>query len=404
MNFRMTTKMRVLGVVLLMSACATGEGTLQAMDAAKAARLANTVFLDETGVKNLRLETAEAEEQTFEETLHALGKIEVFPGKRQSVSSRIPGRAVRVLALPDHEVKAGDPLVVVESRQPGEPPPQVTLTAPISGFVVDLAVAPGDPVSPDKALLGILDLSRVHAVAHVPEHHASRLRRGLKVRMTSPGWPGEVWETEVAHVGAEADPAKGTLEVACYVDNEGTWLRPGMRVEFDIITRTRPGLMSVPKAAVQGEGANRFVFVVDDAVPHAFVKVPVVVGGMNDRFVEVPEGLFPGDKVVTTGAYSLAHAGKGSVSLKEALDAAHGHEHNEDGSEKVAGAPAASDADHGHAHGVAESGAAGAGFVGRLSPLTWFSLIGNAVLLVLLGLASRRGGAEPAGKGAGRAE
>jgi hypothetical protein len=39
-----------------------------------------------------------------------------------------------------------------------------------------------------------------------------------------------------------------------------------------------------------------------------------------------------------------------------------------------------------------------------LSPLTWFSLIGNAVLLVLLGLASRRGGAEPAGKGAGRAE
>ena len=73
------------------------------------------------------LEIAEAEDQTFEETLHALGKIEAFPGKRQSVSSRIAGRAVRVLALPDHEVKAGDPLVVVESRQPGEPPPQLLL-------------------------------------------------------------------------------------------------------------------------------------------------------------------------------------------------------------------------------------------------------------------------------------
>jgi membrane fusion protein, heavy metal efflux system len=396
--------MRMLGIVLLIGGCATGGGTVQAMDAEKAARLANTVFLDEKGVKNLRLETAEAEEQTFEETLHALGKIEVFPGKRQSVSSRIAGRALRVMALPDHEVKAGDPLVVVESRQPGEPPPQVTLVAPISGFIVDLAVAPGDPVSPDKALVGILDLSRVHAVAHVPEHHASRLRRGLKVRMTAPGWPGEVWETEVAHVGAVADPATGTLEVACYVDNEGTWLRPGMRAEFNVVTRTRPGLMTVPREAVQGEGANRFVYVVDDAVPHAFVKVPVVVGGRNDRFIEISEGLFPGDKVVTTGAYSLAHAGKGSVSLKEALDAAHGHEHNEDGSEKVANAPAAAEADHGHSHGVAEASAAGGGFLGRLTPLTWFSLIGNFVLLVLLGLASRRRGTDVAGKGDSRAE
>jgi hypothetical protein len=158
-----------------------------------------------------------------------------------------------------------------------------------------------------------------------------------------------------------------------------------MRLEFDIITRTRPGLMSVPKAAVQGEGANRFVFVVDDVVPHAFVKVPVVVGGMNDQFVEVPEGLFPGDKVVTTGAYSLAFAGKGSVSLKEALDAAHGHEHNEDGSEMVEGQKAAGHAeDDGHDHGT--PGGAG------LSGLTLFSLLGNGVLLVLLVVATVRGG------------
>ena len=54
---------------------------------------------------------------------------------------------------------------------------------------------------------------------------------------------------------------------------------------------------------------------------------------MNDRFVEIMSGLLPGDKVVTRGAYSLAFAGGGSVSLKEALDAAHGHEHAADGSE-----------------------------------------------------------------------
>ena len=52
----------------------------------------------------------------------------------------------------------------------------------------------------------------------------------------------------------------------------------------------------------------------------------------NDQFSEIVSGLSWND-VVINGAYSLNHAGSGSgLSLKEALDAAHGHEHNEDGS------------------------------------------------------------------------
>lgn len=356
-----------------------GADQLRSADPAKAARLANTVFLDETGVRNLRLQTVEAEEQTFEETLFALGRIEVLPGNRAVLSSRIPGRALKVLARPDHAVRAGEPLVVIESRQPGEPPPQVTLVAPMDGLVVDLAIAPGDPVSPDKALLGIVDLSTVYALARVPEHLADRLRPGQAVRITSPGWPGESWETQVEHLGAVADPVSGTLEVACHVNNEGTWLRPGMRAEFHLILKTRIADMAVPRAAVQGEGADRFVFVADETVPNAFVRVPVVVNAVNDRFADITQGLLPGDRVVTTGAYSLAFAGKGSVSLKEALDAAHGHEHNEDGSEKVAGPKSAApdDTEHeGHDHG-------GLG-KNPMSPLTQLSLIANGVLLAVL--------------------
>ena len=124
-------------------------------------------------------------------------------------------------------------------------------------------------------------------------------------------------------------------------------------------------MLSVPREAVQGEGAApRHVFVKDFELPHAFVKVPVVTGASNDRFVEIETGLFPGDEVVTRGAYSLRFAGGGTLSLKEALDAAHGHEHAEDGSELPDhGLPAsaakkeetstggATSAAHGHDHG-----------------------------------------------------
>ena len=57
-------------------------------------------------------------------------------------------------------------------------------------------------------------------------------------------------------------------------------------------------------------------------------------------------------EVVTGGAYSLAFAGGGTLSRKEALDAAHGHEHNADGSEISRGTPPSDEAahDHGDAH------------------------------------------------------
>ena len=106
---------------------------------------------------------------------------------------------------------------------------------------------------------------------------------------------------------------------------------------------------------MQGEGASRFVYVKDFDLKNAFVKTMVEVGQVNDRFAEITNGLLPGDSVVTRGGYSLAFAGGGSVSLKAALDAAHGHDHAEDGSELTADAEKAqAEGKEGDAHGHAE--------------------------------------------------
>ncbi|MBN9689187.1 MAG: efflux RND transporter periplasmic adaptor subunit [Verrucomicrobia bacterium] len=354
--------------------------------AAAAQRRANTVILDPVSAKNLGLETAEAEEQSFENTLTTLGRVEVFPGKRAVVTSRVPGRVLEVPAYPDRAVKKGDPLVIIESRQPGSPSTEITLTAPIDGLVTDLIAVPGESVHPDKALLSLVDLSIVHALAQVPEHLADQILPGQKVRFRSPGWPGEVWTTKVEHLGATADPTTGTLEAACHINNEGTWLRPGMRGEFEFVTSSRPNVLSVPRSAVQQDGLSRFVFVADYELTNAYVKTPIVTGAENEQFVEVVQGLFPGDAVVTKGAYPLAFAGKGTVSLKEAMDAAHGHAHNEDGSEMTA------EADHAHEAATAHGPAA-------TSPWTWFFAGTTGVLAVLLVAQSlrRRGSGKDSG-------
>jgi hypothetical protein len=109
-----------------------------------------------------------------------------------------------------------------------------------------------------------------------------------------------------------------------------------MRVEFSILLNTKTQTLSIPRSALQNDGISRIVYVKDFELPNAFLKSPVRIGAQNESSAEVLSGLFPGDEVVTKGAYSLLFAGGGGISLKEALDAAHGHEHNEDGSEITA--------------------------------------------------------------------
>jgi cobalt-zinc-cadmium efflux system membrane fusion protein len=375
-------------IILLVSLGSAGP--VRAADEEKVAQLARTVVLDEAGVKNLGIETVEAEETTFDETVFALGRIEVLPGKKGVVSSRVAGRAQTVIALPDMACDEGDELVWVESRQAGDPPPVVRLDAPISGIIAKVRVATGQPVEPGDSLVEIYDLETVEAMAAVPAPRAGVLRKGMMAAIRVEGFPDRVFEAELNHLGADADAETGTVEAAFHVANPDGVLRPGLRAEFSIVIDRRDGVMSVPLESVQGEGADRYVFIKDYDLPDAFVKTPVVLGARNDRRVEVREGLLPGDEVVTRGAYPLAFAGKGSVSLREALDAAHGHPHNEDGSEMTAEQLAAAQAAAAGAAGGGQASAGGGGDV-----VFWQIACGVLAVLLLVAVVKRGGGPAP---------
>lgn len=304
-----------------------------ALAAGDAKRISNTVVLDETGVKNLRIETVEAEETDFEQTIFSLGRIEAIPNRVAAVSSRIAGRIVELKVAPGDLVKKDEEVAKIESRQPGDPPPVIPLKTPLGGLVTHVDARLGDPLDPDKSLLEITDLSEVHAIARVPEHQAGRMKTGTVAHIKVAALPNEKFDGELLRFGTSADKESGTIDAVFRLTNPGGQLRSDMRAEFSIVLSKRSGVVSVPRAALQGEASNRFVYVKDFDLPNAFIKTPVQVGEMNDRFVEICNGLLPADEVVTRGAYSLSFAGASSISLKEALDAAHGHEHAEDGSE-----------------------------------------------------------------------
>lgn len=342
-------------------------------DAAGSDRMANMVILGDIEVENLRIETVEVGEAAFEETLFALGRVEAIPSKRSVVSSRIPGRIVEMRVFEGDTVAAGDEVVRIESRQPGDPPPSTMLRAPLGGLVMATHSSLGEPIEPDTDILEIIDLSEVYAVARIPEDQAGKIEVGTAARIVVPALPGEEFEGEMLRFGTAADRASGTIDALFVLRGLAGQIRPEMRAEFSIVVSQRRGVTAVPREALQGDNVAPFVFVRDFELENAFVKAPVRVGARNDRHVEILGGLFPGDEVVTRGAYPLAFAGAGSISLKEALDQAHGHEHNDDGSELSAAQKAARAAEK----------AGGAG--GRdLGPVTVFLAILSALLAVML--------------------
>jgi membrane fusion protein, heavy metal efflux system len=341
--------------------------------AAEAPRNEQTVILDAIGIANLGLETVEVEEADFERTIRVLGEIDHTCESHSALSSRIPGRAIEVLKHKGEFVKAGETLVRIESRQAGSPPPVIELKALADGLIIRSDLHLGGPVEPEMELMEILDLSEVWVVARVPQHQASVLAEDLVAEVRIPARGDEPRTAKFLRLGTGSDVKSGSIEAIFVLENPGYKLRPGMRAELTLVTARREGVVSIPRDALQGDRANRFVFIKDYELENAFVRVPVSIGESSGERVEILNGLLPGDEVVTRGAYGLAFAGKGSASLKEALDAAHGHPHNEDGSEMTAEQLAAAGAHDHHSHEHASFG-----------PLTLFLAIACGVLLLLL--------------------
>ena len=311
-----------------------------------------TIVLDENAVKNLGIKTVEAEESAFDRTLFALGEVEHTCESHSVLSSRAAGRIAEVIFHKGELVTKGDVLARVESRQAGNPPPIIELKAPASGLITDSQTHLGAPVEPDATLMEILDLSTVWIIAKIPQNDASNLNEGLTAKIRIPAIGNKELTVKFLRLGVGADPQNGTIDAVFALPNPNNELRPGMRAELTLIASHRNAVLSIPREALQGDRSNRFVFIKDYEIANSFVRVPVLTGDQNHERVEITSGLYPGDEVVTHGAYALSFAGKGSASLKEALDAAHGHPHNEDGTEmtKEQIASAKNSESHSHSH------------------------------------------------------
>lgn len=309
---------------------------------------------------NLGIKVDEAQARTLAKTFIAIGQIEPIPSKSAAVTSRIAGRVVDIKAVEGQSVKRGDPMIEIESRQVGNPPPRVQYPAPIDGVVTRRDVLVNGAVEPDKNLLEIVDLSEVYAEGRVFEGQVSQVKVGQKVRVTVESFPDARFDGSVDLVSGVLDPETRTLRIWVRVPNPDAKLRPNMRATLNIVTDAAEDVVAIPHSAVLGEAGNLFAFVQTDDAGLIYERRPVVTGINDDEYIEIVEGVLPGDRVVTLGNYQLQYV---TTPVKPA-----GEEHKDE--------PGA--APHGHGE---EAAASKASFISRFArPL----FIGGGILALLV--------------------
>jgi cobalt-zinc-cadmium efflux system membrane fusion protein len=179
----------------------------------------------------------------------------------------------------------------------------VTISAPVSGSVIDLAVAPGALWNDSTAaLMTVADLSTIWVTANVPEKDTSLVTKGQSVDIIFAAYPGEVFNGQVLFVSNVLDPDTRRTKVRINIDNTAMRFKPGMfaNVTFFAPSQTMP---IVPTTAlVLKDDANQ-VFV--EVAPWTFESVPVEISFQQGDEAVAQSGLRVGNRVVVKGGVLL---------------------------------------------------------------------------------------------------
>jgi membrane fusion protein, heavy metal efflux system len=193
------------------------------------------------------------------------------------------------------------------------------LRSPISGIITEVSAPPGANVKAGETLFRVLDADTVYVSAIVPEAELPAVRNLSGAELETPGSPVLKPLSRLVSVGRVVNPQSRTFPVIYQVDNRDRSVAIHQTVYVRLLTRSSPIAPAVPDSALVDDGGRPVIFIQQSG--EAFVRRPVKLGIREGGFVQVLEGAFPGERVVTRGAHLIRLAAMSNQVP------AHGHVH-----------------------------------------------------------------------------
>lgn len=195
--------------------------------------------------------------------------------------------------------------------------------APLDGIVTALSAVTGGAVEAGQEILHIMNIDRVWVTAEVPEVQAGILRGRPTAELEIPGTPRGISvpgaRGKILRIGSFVDPESRRIPVIIDVFNEDGLLRIGQSLSVRLGIGEAAERVCVPSSALVDDGGRPVVMV--QLAGESFQRRAVRTGSAGLGYVQILEGLQPGERVVSKGAYLIRLA-----ALSTQIPA-HGHVH-----------------------------------------------------------------------------
>jgi membrane fusion protein, heavy metal efflux system len=197
-----------------------------------------------------------------------------------------------------------------------------SVIAPISGYVKELRVRPGEFVQAGQPLAVISKDQTLRLRAEVPLRYSAQLPlvtdASFKTVHNEKVYTTKDLSGKVLSYGKAISNSTSLLPVFFSLTNDGS-LIPGDVVEVYLKTKAIPDALVVPIKSLLEEQGNFYVYV--QLGGETFEKRPVRLGANDGKYVQVLSGITPGERVVTKGAQMI------KLETQSGSAPAHGHEH-----------------------------------------------------------------------------
>lgn len=205
-----------------------------------------------------------------------------------------------------------------------------TIRAPFAGVVGLSDVAPGALVNPGAPIVTLDDISVIRVDFQVPERYLSQLREGQGLLASADAFPGETIAGRIAKLDSRVDERTRAITARAEFPNVSGKLKPGMLIRVGVSRGQRINA-SAPESAVSVQGEAAFVYVLHSRGQGTTVEQrPILTGLRQQGFVEITDGVKPGEKIVADGLNKIqpgqpvriARGGGGSSQLVKPSPAA----------------------------------------------------------------------------------
>lgn len=226
-----------------------------------------------------------------QEELLALSKLQGLEGLaqiRQAAHSRL-----RLLGMTAEEIQ--------RLEHSGKTSDRIGIYAPSEGIVQKLGIREGSTVQPGDTLFEIVDLSTVWLSLEVPERQLGRVEGAERVDVIVPAYPDRSFDGTVDYIYPSVNTSTRTVPVRVVLDNESGRLKPGMYAEASIVAGEYKAVWVPSEAVIQTGERSLVMLQVDDSFSPAIVKT----GQQRGEQTEILEGVKAGERVVVSGQFLL---------------------------------------------------------------------------------------------------